>query len=70
LNEALCEITETEEGLFLLVNERLRMRLPSFNRPTEDPTTNLKPLSTKKEAAVVKCNVALERTADQDHFTV
>lgn len=35
--------TETEAGLFLLVNERLRMRLPSFYRPTEDLTTNLKP---------------------------
>ncbi len=47
--------TGTEEGLFLLVNEKLRMRLPSLNRPTEEPTTNLKPRARKKkEEAVVK----------------
>lgn len=40
--------TETESGLFLLVNERLRMRLPSFYRPTEDLTTNLKPGARRK----------------------
>lgn len=70
LNEALCESNrQTEEGLFLLVNERLRMRLPSFNRPTEDPTTNLKPRARKKKK-LWWSDLALERTADQDHYTV